>query len=340
MGNRLFNVMEVCGTHTHALMQYGLREVYRNKMKLISGPGCPVCVTSQSDIDRLIYLCDLGIRIYTFGDLMKVPGTSGTLREKKALGADVREVYNPIDIIEDMRKDPTEGAVFAAIGFETTAPLVASLIKEIESASIENLYIFNLLKRIPPAIEALLEDPDCAIDGFLCPGHVATIIGELPFKKLSEKFEKPFVIAGFTRELLVFALEKMYEMLSSGISGVFNAYYSTVKPDGNPLAIEMLKSVFRASNAEWRGLGVIPDSGFKLKSENSVINALQIYPELSKISSKDQCPCGQVLKGKLDPENCEFFGVSCNPERPMGPCMVSSEGSCHAAFLYRNEIHA
>ncbi|MCD6159353.1 MAG: hydrogenase formation protein HypD [Kosmotoga sp.] len=339
MESRVFNVMEVCGTHTHALMQYGLREVYRNKMKLISGPGCPVCVTSQSDVDRLIHLCDQGVRIYTFGDLMKVPGSFGTLREKKALGADVREIYNPLEIIEDMKKDPAEAAVFAAIGFETTAPLVAGLISEIESSSMKNLYIYNLLKRIPPAIETLLSDPDCAIDGLLCPGHVATIIGELPFKRLSEKFKKPFVIAGFTRELLVFALEKMYEMLVTGVSGVFNAYYSTVMRTGNPLAIETLEELFGASDAEWRGLGIIPNSGYALKSEDSVINALQIYPELCKISSKDQCPCGQVLKGKLDPEECKFFGIACNPERPMGPCMVSSEGSCHAAFLYRKEIN-
>ncbi|AKI98308.1 hydrogenase formation protein HypD [Kosmotoga pacifica] len=327
--------MEVCGTHTHALMQFGLKDVYRDKMRLVSGPGCPVCVTSQSDIDRLLYLCDQGVRIYTFGDLMKVPGSFGTLREKRALGADVREIYNPLEIIEDMRKQPTTIAVFAAIGFETTAPLVAELIAEIEKSGVKNLYIYSLLKRIPPAIEALLSDPDCEIDGLLCPGHVATVIGETPFVKLSEKFEKPFVIAGFTAEQLIFALEKMYEMLTKGIIGVFNAYYSTVKKEGSPLALKALKKFFETSDAEWRGLSVIKDSGFMLKKEYSVINALQKYPQLYKITSKDNCPCGQVLKGKLEPEDCSYFGVSCNPENPLGPCMVSSEGSCHAVFLYR-----
>ncbi|WP_053001232.1 hydrogenase formation protein HypD [Kosmotoga pacifica] len=335
MENKVHKVMEVCGTHTHALMQFGLKDVYRDKMRLVSGPGCPVCVTSQSDIDRLLYLCDQGVRIYTFGDLMKVPGSFGTLREKRALGADVREIYNPLEIIEDMRKQPTTIAVFAAIGFETTAPLVAELIAEIEKSGVKNLYIYSLLKRIPPAIEALLSDPDCEIDGLLCPGHVATVIGETPFVKLSEKFEKPFVIAGFTAEQLIFALEKMYEMLTKGIIGVFNAYYSTVKKEGSPLALKALKKFFETSDAEWRGLSVIKDSGFMLKKEYSVINALQKYPQLYKITSKDNCPCGQVLKGKLEPEDCSYFGVSCNPENPLGPCMVSSEGSCHAVFLYR-----
>ncbi|ACR79277.1 hydrogenase formation HypD protein [Kosmotoga olearia TBF 19.5.1] len=333
MEAKKYRVMEICGTHTHALMRYGLKELYSERLELVCGPGCPVCVTSQSDIDRILYLCDLGMRIYTFGDLMKVPGKNGNLRERKALGACVREVYNPLWIVDDMKKDPARGAVFVAIGFETTAPLIASLIEEIERERIENLYVYLLLKLIPPAMEALLEDEENKLDGFICPGHVSTIIGERPYIKLAEKVKKPFVIAGFTREELTVALEKMSEMLEKSAYGVVNVYASAVKPEGNLDAREKIKNFFEVTDTLWRGLGTIPNSGLKLREKYRRFDVMAHF-QMENVSSEDPCPCGEVLTGKIKPEECQLFGTLCLPETPVGPCMVSSEGACHASFLY------
>lgn len=326
-------VMEICGTHTHALMRYGFKEFYSKRFELVCGPGCPVCVTSQSDIDRILYLCDLGMRVYTFGDLLKVPGKNGNLRERKALGASVQVVYNPLWVVEDMKKDPARSAVFVAIGFETTAPLIASLIEEIEREGIENLYIYTLLKLIPPAMKALLEDKGNRLDGFICPGHVSTIIGEEPYQELAEKVKKPFVIAGFGREELTVALEKMSEMLDKGIYGVANVYASAVKPEGNPGAREKIENLFEITDAFWRGLGIIPDSGLKLRGKYRKYDVLS-HIQIENITTEDPCPCGKVLTGKTKPEECPLFGTRCLPETPVGPCMVSSEGACHASFLY------
>lgn len=329
-----YRVMEVCGTHTHAIMRYGLKYVYENKLDLISGPGCPVCVTSQSDIDRLLYLCQQGFRIYSFSDLLKVPGEKGTLRNIRAGGGDVREIYNPLQLIDDMKNDPAENAVFAAIGFETTAPLVAALIEELVNNQINNVYIYPLLKLIPPAMDILLQERDNKIDGFLCPGHVSVVIGELPYIELSRKFENPFVIGGFDEMHLRVALDKILKMLEKGENGVVNAYSSVVKREGNVQAQKLIKKYFRRSNAEWRGLGDIPNSGLSLKEEYLFYDIRSHY-SFDNIRSHDRCPCGGVITGKIQPHECSYFGKECTPASPVGPCMVSSEGACHAFYLYQ-----
>ncbi|MFW6119463.1 MAG: hydrogenase formation protein HypD [Petrotogales bacterium] len=328
-----YRVMEVCGTHTHAIMRYGLKYIYKEKMELISGPGCPVCVTTQSDIDRLLYLSQEGFRIYSFSDLLKVPGEKGTLRDIRARGGDVREIYNPLQILDDMDKDPAEFSVFAAIGFETTAPLVASLVEELINRKIKNVYLYSLLKLIPPAMDALLRDKESLIDGFLCPGHVSVVIGELPYIELSRKYENPFVIGGFDEMHLKLALDKLLTMLERREKGVVNAYSSVVKREGNPEAQKIIKKYFNENNTEWRGLGEIPNSGLKLKDEYSFYDIKSHY-SFKNITSVDRCPCGSVITGKLQPNECSFFGKECTPESPVGPCMVSSEGACHAFFLY------
>jgi hydrogenase expression/formation protein HypD len=329
-----YRVMEVCGTHTHAIMRYGLKHVYKEKLDLISGPGCPVCVTSQSDIDRLLYLCQQGFRIYSFSDLLKVPGEKGTLRDIRAGGGDVREIYNPLQIIDDIKKEPAEYAVFAAIGFETTAPLVAALVEELVSNQMNNIYIYSLLKLIPPAMDILLQDSESRIDGFLCPGHVSVVIGELPYIELSKKYNNPFVIGGFDEMHLRVALDKIQKMLETREGGVVNAYSSVVKREGNLKAQELIKKYFKQSNAEWRGLGEIPDSGLSLREEYSSYD-IKSHFSLESIRSYDRCPCGSVITGKIQPYECTYFGNECTPESPVGPCMVSSEGACHAFYLYQ-----
>ncbi|MGC9383790.1 MAG: hydrogenase formation protein HypD [Kosmotogaceae bacterium] len=329
-----YRVMEVCGTHTHAIMRYGLKHVYKEKLDLISGPGCPVCVTSQSDIDRLLYLCQQGFRIYSFSDLLKVPGEKGTLRDIRAGGGDVREIYNPLQIIDDMKKDPAEYAVFAAIGFETTAPLVAALVEELVSNQMNNIYIYSLLKLIPPAMDILLQDSESRIDGFLCPGHVSVVIGELPYIELSKKHDNPFVIGGFDEIHLRLALDKILKMLEKKENGVLNAYSSVVKREGNLKAQEIIKHYFKQSNVEWRGLGYITNSGLSLKEEYSSYD-IKSHFSLENIKSYDNCPCGSVITGRIQPYECSYFGRKCTPVSPVGPCMVSSEGACHAFYLYQ-----
>lgn len=329
-----FRIMEVCGTHTHAIMNFGLKEYYGDTFELISGPGCPVCVTSQSDIDRLLRLCDDGVRLYTFSDLMKVPGTNGNLRNRRATGADVREIYSPLEVLEDLKKNPVARAVFVAIGFETTAPLIAALVEETINRGIENLFFYNLLKLIPPAMKIILDNPKCKIDGFLCPGHVSAIIGALPYKFIVESHKKPCVIAGFKQNELIVALDAMKDMLLSKKTGLVNAYSSVVKKGGNPLAIGKIMSFFESSDAEWRGLGKIENSGLKLKNEFMGFDALKTF-SLEALQSEDPCPCGLVISGEINPRDCAFFGKKCTPENPVGPCMVSSEGACHAEYLYQ-----
>ncbi len=329
----IYRVMEVCGTHTHALMRFGLKHLYSESLELMSGPGCPVCVTSQSDIDALFSMCDQGIRLYSFGDLLKVPGSKGTLRELRAQGGDVREVYSPLHVLEDMNEDPTECAVFVAIGFETTAPLVASLVEEIVRRGISGLYICSLLKLIPPAMKALLDKVDCAIDGFICPGHVSVIIGGRPFEQLAVKYEKPFVIAGFEESVLRNALDTIEKMLKEGLKGVENAYSPLVRSEGNPTALKKISDFFDTCDAHWRGIGELADSGLKLKDCYKHLDAEVIFA-LEEPVSQDPCPCGDVLTGKIRPRDCSYFGTRCDPGSPIGPCMVSSEGACHAEFLY------
>ncbi len=331
----IYRVMEVCGTHTHALMRFGLKHLYSESLELMSGPGCPVCVTSQSDIDALFSMCDQGIRLYSFGDLLKVPGSKGTLRELRAQGGDVREIYNPLQVLKDIAKDPTERALFVAIGFETTAPLVASLVEEIVKQRVSGLYIYSLLKFIPPAMEALLDEDDCLIDGFICPGHVSVIIGEKPFEQLAAKHERPFVIAGFEEAVLRKALDALCGMLKDNRKGVENAYSPLVRPDGNPVALEKISRYFDTCTAEWRGIGQLSGSGLRLKERYRYLDAESVFA-VDKPASRDPCPCGEVLTGKIRPEGCSHFGTDCVPGSPIGPCMVSSEGACHAEFLYRH----
>jgi len=328
-----FQVMEVCGTHTHVLMKLGLKKLYSGTLDLISGPGCPVCVTSQSDLDVLFSLCLQGVRLYSFGDLLKVPGHKGTLRELRAQGGDVREIYSPLNVLEDLEENPTENACFVAIGFETTAPLVASLVEEIEKKSVSGLYIYSLLKLIPPAMEVLLSDDTCMIDGFICPGHVSVVIGEKPYESLAQRFDKSFVIAGFEESVLRDALDIIVDMLRTGRKGVENAYSPLVQPDGNPVAQKKIRDYFEVFDADWRGLGHLPNSGLRLKKSLAHIDAEQVFT-VERSNSPDLCPCGEVLTGRTRPFECSYFGIDCVPETPIGPCMVSSEGACHAEFLY------
>ncbi len=315
--------MEVCGTHTQTVAKYGIRSVLPENIKLISGPGCPVCVTAQDDIDAVIELALNGVSIATYGDMIRVSGSRMNLDLAKAKGADVNVVYSVEDCFK-LNKNLSE-LVFFGVGFETTTPMSAVALKK-------GLMIYSVHKLVPPAMEALLAMGELKIDGFIDPGHVSTIIGVKPYRKL----KVPQVITGFEAVDVLAAILMLLRQLKEGRCEVENEYARLVHEDGNVKAINLINEVFEVSDGRWRGFGVIPDSGLEVK--NDKLNAKIKYKEiLNKMPEPDEnlgCACGEIIRGLKEPDKCPLFRKVCTPDNPKGPCMVSHEGTCNIFFRY------
>lgn len=331
------NIMEVCGTHTMAISKFGLRDLLGDNINLISGPGCPVCVTPDIYID---YIYNLALKkdiiIATYGDMIRVPGSipQHTLEYAKALGANVRMVYSSMDALRLAQENPDKKIVFMGIGFETTAPATAIAVKEAERNNIGNFYVLSVHKQVEPVMRLLLEDKELNINGFLCPGHVAAIIGTQGFKFL-EEYKCAGVVAGFELDEILDALQLLVHSIENHQYAIMNKYESLVKYKGNSVAMDTINDVFQSKDDLWRGMGLIRNSGLKFNSRYERFDIEKIYPvEYESSYKKNGCSCGEVLKGKIKPTGCRLFGKVCTPENPVGPCMVSMEGSCAAFYRY------
>lgn len=334
---RPVRIMEVCGTHTVTACRSGLRTLLPENLKLLSGPGCPVCVTPADYIDRAILISrQPDVVLATFGDLLRVPGLSGSLELEKAQGSQIKIVYSALDALElaDKRKD--KRSIFLAVGFETTAPGIAWVVKMAAEKGIANFNVLGALKTMPPAMAALLNAGDVGIDGFICPGHVSAIIGTRPYEFICRQYHLPCVIAGFEPFDMILAIEMLLDQISSGMAEVQNEYHRSVSEEGNPKARRLIEDVFDPVDVEWRGLGVVPKSGLKLKKEFTSFDAEVLYPDLKMPARVEnlKCLCGEVLRGRVVPNECPLFGRECTPATPQGACMVSSEGACAAYYKY------
>ena len=330
-------IMEVCGTHTMCIARSGLSGLLPDKLRLVSGPGCPVCVTDQSYIDGALHLameCEPRPIIATYGDMVRVPGSGGSLAESRASGARVEVVYSADQAVEIALANRDTEVVFLAVGFETTAPGAALAVLRAHSENIPNFSIMTAQKAILPAMEALLSQDDVRIDGFLCPGHVSVILGWKAYEPISAKYARPCVVAGFDAPQVLASIEAILAQLASGRTEAASVYPS-VPPDGNRRAIELLDEVFVTSEASWRGLGTISESGLELREAFGRFDATKRFdlPDFP-VHNIPHCRCGDVICGRLHPTDCGLFGVQCTPRSPVGPCMVSSEGACAAAYKY------
>jgi len=328
--------MEVCGTHTMSAFRSGLHSLMPTNVRLLSGPGCPVCVTAQSDIDQLIGLAmDRDVTVCTYGDMMRVPGARGSLEAARGCGADVRAVYSTMDAVRLAEAEPGRQVVFAAVGFETTAPATAAALLAAEARELDNFTVLVSHKRVVPAMTALLEAGEVAIDGFLCPGHVSIIIGAEAYRPLVDRDAMPCVIGGFEEALMAVALADLAEQTRDGRAELTNQYPEAVKPAGNPTARKMIGEVFEPATVRWRGIGPIPDSGLTLRRWYRRYDAAERFAiDRPDDHEPPGCLCGQVITGTVQPDQCKLFGTACTPIHPIGPCMVSSEGTCQAWFKY------
>ena len=332
-GKRI-RLMEVCGTHTASIAQNAIPSLISDKIELISGPGCPVCVTVSDYTDRLIDLALSGNVIITFGDMIRVPGSKRALQDIKADGADIRMVYSPIQALDFARSEPEKEFVFAAVGFETTTPIYALLIDEMLKKDIKNLRLLTALKTMPRVIEKVCEISDNGIDGFLAPGHVCAITGSDLFIPLAKKYKVPFVVSGFEAEEIIGSIYALIKMQDKG--EVLNLYKSTVKSEPNAKANDIVSKYFEKCDAAWRGLGIIEDSGMGLKEEYSRLDAGS--KELTNDESQSKgCRCGEIITGRAKPTECPLYKKACTPENPMGACMVSTEGTCFNYYTNNRE---
>lgn len=329
-------LMEVCGTHTVAIFKSGIKSILPDNIKLISGPGCPVCVTSNQYLDRAIASSRLDdVIITTFGDMMKVPGSSSSLEKEKTNGKDIRMVYSTLDALKIAIGNPNKKVVFLGVGFETTAPTVAFTLKEAKNKKVDNFFVLSAHKLIPPALRFLAQSEDLKVDGFICPGHVSTIIGTNPYEFLVNEYNIPCVISGFEPLDLFQSVYLLLNQLKNRNAKVANQYSRAVKKDGNPKALNLIKQVFEKEDSIWRGIGIIPQSGLKIRNEYKKFDAQEeIGVQVEKTREPKGCWCGLVIQGKKSPLDCPLFAKKCTPQSPIGPCMVSSEGSCQAYFKY------
>jgi hydrogenase expression/formation protein HypD len=330
--------MEVCGTHTVAIFRSGLRSILPKEIVHLSGPGCPVCVTHEAEINAFLDLAGKpGVIIATFGDLMRVPGSRGrTLKAAQAEGARVSVVYSPPDAIRLAADNPDAKVVFLGVGFETTAPGVAASLKMAKAQGVNNYRVLSFHKLVPPALDVLLADPDTDIDAFILPGHVSAIIGLAPYLPVATRYGKAAAIAGFEPLDILQALLFLAECKRDGRAEVVNLYRRVVRDEGNAKARAMLAEVFDPSDALWRGIGLIPGSGLEISDTYAAFDAKRDFGiEIVDCPPLPGCKCGEVLKGKLAPNLCPLFGRACTPAKPVGPCMVSTEGSCAAYYKYQ-----
>jgi len=335
------NIMEVCGTHTQNFFRFGLDELIPVNLKLIAGPGCPVCVSHQEYIDNAIKLAQYKDNIIlTFGDMLRIPGTRSTLEKERARGGDVKVVYSPLDALLFARQNPGKKIIFLAVGFETTAPTIALSIIRAKKENIRNLFFYSSLKLIPPAMDYLVRDKRLSLSGFLCPGHVSCVIGTKSYEFIPQKYKIGCCITGFEP---LDILEGIYFLIQQVIKNkpcVQNQYMRVVTRQGNPKAKRIISKVFKISDAYWRGLGRISKSGLEIKKELSMFDAEKRFPIRYPLSviryPLSKCRCGDILKGLISPKACPLFSRACKPDHPIGPCMVSSEGACNAYYKYQS----
>ncbi|HWZ20655.1 MAG TPA: hydrogenase formation protein HypD [Ktedonobacteraceae bacterium] len=335
--SRPLKLMEVCGGHTHTIYKHGIEDVLPHNIDLIHGPGCPVCVLPMGRIDDAIAIARMDDVIFTtFGDMMRVPGSKGSLLDAKADGADVRFVYSPLDALKLARQNPDRKVVFFAIGFETTAPSTAVTLLRAKEEGINNFAVFCNHVNIIPAMKAILDSPDLRLDGFIGAGHVSMVIGMRPYNFVARDHRKPVVIAGFEPLDIIQAIYMIVQQLAEGRSEVENQYSRVVRPEGNVKALQaMAQTMELRPFFEWRGLGFITHSALKIRPEFADWDAELLYevPGL-RVADPKACQCGEVLKGVIKPWECKVFGTACTPETPIGTCMVSPEGACAAYFNY------
>lgn len=329
-------LMEVCGTHTMSIFRHGIRSVLPEGITLLSGPGCPVCVTAQKDIDAFVALARIkNVIVTTFGDLMKVPGSGSTLAMEKASGADVRIVYSISDAIAVARENKGKQVVFCAVGFETTLPTIAAGILMGIREKTDNFSIYSANKLTPPALDALMETDGVQIDGFILPGHVFVITGTHAYRGTFEKYKLPSVIAGFEPIDILTAILLLIRQNEAGTPALENAYPRAVSDAGNVKAKQIMNQVFEVCDASWRGIGEIPCSGMELKKAYEKFNAaIKFGMDMPEVPEPKGCACGQILMGLKTPEECVLYKKKCTPLTPVGPCMVSSEGACAAFYRY------
>jgi hydrogenase expression/formation protein HypD len=329
-------LMEFCGGHTVAIMRNGIRQLLPDTIEMLSGPGCPVCVTANEDIDRAIALSAIpNVTVTTFGDMLKVPGSYSSLQKARAEGGDIRIVYSTQDALQIARENPNRSIAFIGIGFETTAPGIAASIVQAEKEGIRNYHVLCLAKMTPPAMKALLDLGEIRLNGIICPGHVTAIIGTQPYEPYARDYGIACVVAGFEPVDILQSVEMLVEQIEKGTPRVEIAYTRGVKPGGNTKALELLDSTFDISGAAWRGIGVIPASGYKIKDKYSRFDANKVF-KIETLPPREAagCRCGEVLRGVVHPPECKLFRKVCTPENPIGPCMVSSEGTCAAYYQY------
>ena len=332
-----YKFMEVCGGHTHTIYRHGIEHVLPDTVELVHGPGCPVCVIPMGRVDDAIAMAhEPGVIFTCFGDMMRVPGSHGTLTDASAEGADVRMVYSPLDALRIAKENPDRDVVFFAIGFETTAPSTALTLKRAKAEGVPNFLCFCNHVTIVPPLRALLESPDLRLDGFIGPGHVSTVVGARPLEFIPADHGKPVVVSGFEPVDILQSVLMILRQLQEGRCEVENQYKRVVPYEGNLAALKVMGEVFDLRpHFEWRGLGFISHSGLKLSEAYADLDAERRYtiPNV-RIADPKACQCGEVLKGVIKPFECKVFGTACTPERPIGTCMVSSEGACAAYYNY------
>ena len=331
-------LMEVCGTHTTSIFRNGIRSLLPETISLLSGPGCPVCVTAQNEIDAFIELARLDdVIIATFGDLIRVPGADSSLQNEQAKGRDVRVVYSTFDAIEIAKKNPDKKVIFLGVGFETTAPTIAASILAAHGLSLNNYFVISAHKLLPPALFTLAENPETNIDGFILPGHVSVIIGVKAYLPFYEQYNVPCVIAGFEPIDILQAILMLAKQIEDNASRLENGYQRAVTFEGNPKARSTMNAVFETTDAAWRGLGGMPLSGLKIRKEYAAFDAQKVF-EIKLAESEDPkgCACGEILLGVKIPPQCPLYKKTCTPIQPIGPCMVSSEGTCAAYHRYHD----
>jgi len=331
-------LMEVCGTHTMSIFRNGIRKLIPGSISLLSGPGCPVCVTAQNEIDAFIEISRVPDTIITtFGDLMRVPGNESSLQKERASGKDIRMVYSTFDAIEIARKNPQKKVVFLGVGFETTAPTVAASILSARDMKIKNYFVYSAHKTVPQALFALMKTEGIKIDGFILPGHVSVIIGEKAYIPFFEQFKIPCVVAGFEPSDILQAILALVEQIENKTPGLENAYTRAVSFEGNEKAVRIMNDVFEPADVVWRGIGIIPGSGLKIRDEFSDYDAMKKFGISEKDSIEPKgCACGEILTGLKTPVECPLYKKICTPIDPVGPCMVSSEGTCAAYYKYHS----
>lgn len=335
-GKQNLRFMEVCGTHTVSIFRAGIRQILPKNIELVSGPGCPVCVTEDFYIDKAIaYAKKSEVIIATFGDMLKVPGSEKNLAEIQAEGAEIKIIYSPLDCLEIAKNFPDKKVIFLAVGFETTSPTIAATILSAKNLGLKNLFFLSAQKLVPPALKMLLNDDKVKVDGFLLPGHVAVVTGTKIFDFLAADYKIPSCVAGFEATEILLAILNLLEQIDKNNFSVANEYKSVVKAEGNLSAQKTLSEVFEVENTAWRGLGEIENSGLKLRDDFADFDAEKVLPvEVEKITKKTACRCGEVLRGIINPTECPLFGKNCQPLHAVGPCMVSVEGVCAAWYKY------